>query len=148
MFFEVKKAAIDPVNQPNANYYPTDSPASPVVFPTEPALINTYLSTPASDAHVLNDALIHLLFSANRWETRESLLKQLADGQTGRDHVLLNPAVICDRYAYSLLQRGLIWIGARRETSAFRDQISSCISISSRKSLRSVVIMVKSGMRM
>jgi dTMP kinase len=64
-------------------------------------LINTYLSTPASDAHVLNDASIHLLFSANRWEARESLLKQLADGQTGRDHVVLNPAVICDRYAYS-----------------------------------------------
>lgn len=37
------------------------------------------------------DESIHLLFSANRWEQRDVMLKDLEEGTT----------LVCDRYAYS-----------------------------------------------
>ena len=45
-------------------------------------LINNYLTT-ADDQTSLNDSCIHLLFSANRWEAKDALVKQLQDGHTG-----------------------------------------------------------------
>lgn len=39
----------------------------------------------------MEDHAIHLAFSANRWESRDEILRQVSDGIT----------VICDRYAYS-----------------------------------------------
>jgi len=50
-------------------------------------MINSYL-TSQSD---IDDAAVHLLFSANRWEKREALLAKLRAGTT----------LIVDRYAYS-----------------------------------------------
>ena len=50
-------------------------------------MINSYL-TSTSD---LDDACVHLLFSANRWEKRAELLAKLRSGVT----------VIADRYAFS-----------------------------------------------
>ena len=39
----------------------------------------------------IEDESIHLLFSANRWEQKQSILEALNSGKT----------LICDRYAYS-----------------------------------------------
>lgn len=38
-----------------------------------------------------SDESIHLIFSANRWEQREQIIKDLQSGIT----------LVCDRYAYS-----------------------------------------------
>ncbi|KAK6498683.1 Thymidylate kinase [Arthrobotrys musiformis] len=61
-------------------------------------LINTYLtsSTP------LDDQSIHLLFSANRWEARDSLLSTLLSGTT----------ILLDRYIYS----GIVFSAAKPPT--------------------------------
>ena len=50
-------------------------------------LIDGYLSSGAD----LDDRAVHLLFSANRWETAPSLARTLAEGTS----------IVCDRYAYS-----------------------------------------------
>mmetsp|Transcript_4967 Transcript_4967/g.7587 ORF Transcript_4967/g.7587 Transcript_4967/m.7587 type:complete len:217 (-) Transcript_4967:140-790(-) len=50
-------------------------------------LINSYLSSSSN----LNDQTIHLLFSANRWESSKDIMAKLESGTT----------LICDRYAYS-----------------------------------------------
>lgn len=51
------------------------------------SMINSYL-TSESD---IDDAAVHLLFSANRWEKREALLSAVYEGTT----------LVIDRYAYS-----------------------------------------------
>ncbi|BGP37756.1 Thymidylate kinase [Rhodotorula kratochvilovae] len=50
-------------------------------------MIDSYLSQKAD----LDDRAIHLLFSANRWERANQILKDLEEGTT----------VVCDRYAFS-----------------------------------------------
>ncbi|CAD7926198.1 unnamed protein product [Amoebophrya sp. A120] len=50
-------------------------------------LINSYLQSKSE----LSDEAIHLLFSANRWETSVEIEKDLAAGTT----------IVCDRYAFS-----------------------------------------------
>jgi dTMP kinase len=52
-------------------------------------LINDYLASTAPTD--INDRTIHLLFSANRWEQEDLILKTLESGVS----------IICDRYAYS-----------------------------------------------
>lgn len=59
-------------------------------------LIDAYLKTTSS----LDDGVAHLLFSANRWEARASLLAKLAAGTT----------LVVDRYAYS----GVAFTAAKR----------------------------------
>jgi len=51
-------------------------------------ILNSYLT---NKEEALEDRAVHLLFSANRWECRERLLRSLHEGKT----------VILDRYAYS-----------------------------------------------
>ncbi|KAG8872092.1 Thymidylate kinase [Tulasnella sp. 331] len=50
-------------------------------------MIDAYLRSSTE----LDDHAIHLLFSANRWEVRSSILSDLASGMT----------IVCDRYAFS-----------------------------------------------
>lgn len=50
-------------------------------------MINSYLTNEAN----IDDGAVHLLFSANRWEKRDVLLKKLNEGIT----------LVVDRYAYS-----------------------------------------------
>lgn len=50
-------------------------------------MINSYLTSQSE----IDDAAVHLLFSANRWEKREELLRKLASGTT----------LVVDRYAHS-----------------------------------------------
>ncbi|KAI3438555.1 hypothetical protein D9Q98_000983 [Chlorella vulgaris] len=50
-------------------------------------MINSYLTSQSE----IDDAAVHLLFSANRWEKREELLRKLHAGTT----------LVVDRYAYS-----------------------------------------------
>lgn len=50
-------------------------------------MINSYLTSQSE----IDDAAVHLLFSANRWEKKELLLRKLQQGTT----------LIVDRYAYS-----------------------------------------------
>lgn len=50
-------------------------------------MINSYLLNKSE----MDDHSIHLLFSANRWEASNSLVKHLTEGTS----------VVCDRYAYS-----------------------------------------------
>ena len=71
-----------------------------------------------------SDEAIHLFFSANRWEMKEQILKDLESGIT----------LVCDRYAFSgvaysaakvtnssfsLFFRVLISTGARRQIAAW-----------------------------
>jgi dTMP kinase len=51
-------------------------------------IINNYLTQSSS---TLDDHAIHLLFSANRWESASTLIQHLQNGTT----------VVCDRYVYS-----------------------------------------------
>jgi dTMP kinase len=51
------------------------------------SMINSYLTSESE----IDDAAVHLLFSANRWEKREALLSKLTAGVT----------LIVDRYAFS-----------------------------------------------
>ena len=51
------------------------------------SIINSYLTC----AKELDDHAVHLLFSANRWELEQEILKTLQEGTN----------VIIDRYAYS-----------------------------------------------
>jgi dTMP kinase len=50
-------------------------------------MINSYLLNKSE----MDDHSIHLLFSANRWEASNGLVKHLTEGTS----------VVCDRYAYS-----------------------------------------------
>ena len=52
-------------------------------------IINDYLTQSTSNS--LGDHAIHLLFSANRWESASTIAQHLRDGTT----------VVCDRYVYS-----------------------------------------------
>lgn len=58
-------------------------------------LINSYLQS----SEELNDQAIHLLFSANRWESSNTVEKKLLEGTH----------LVCDRYAYS----GVAYSGAK-----------------------------------
>lgn len=50
-------------------------------------MINNYLAQKSE----LDDRAIHLLFSANRWEAKQSIVACLESGKS----------VVCDRYAFS-----------------------------------------------
>lgn len=52
-------------------------------------IINDYLTQSTTNA--LDDHAIHLLFSANRWESAATIVDHLRNGTT----------VVCDRYVYS-----------------------------------------------
>ncbi|KAK6352580.1 Thymidylate kinase, variant 2 [Orbilia blumenaviensis] len=59
-------------------------------------MINSYLTTTSTN---LDDQSIHLLFSANRWESRDSILSTLQAGTT----------LLLDRYVYS----GIVFSAAK-----------------------------------
>ena len=63
----------------------------PSILPVSLSLFLNYLPILLKGEKELDDHVIHLLFSTNRWEKREELTKALDAGQ----HVLI------DRYAYS-----------------------------------------------
>jgi dTMP kinase len=67
-------------------------------------LINAYLQSSSDSAAPLSDEAIHLLFSANRWESAATLHATLAAGTH----------VVCDRYAYS----GVAFSTAKKGLSA------------------------------
>lgn len=67
-------------------------------------LINAYLQSSSESEAPLSDEAIHLLFSANRWESAANLEATLAAGTH----------VICDRYAYS----GVAFSSAKKGLSA------------------------------
>ncbi|KAM3134147.1 hypothetical protein pb186bvf_013768 [Paramecium bursaria] len=60
-------------------------------FPDRKSSIGTMISQYLKGSNDLNDQVIHLLFSANRWEKQEFLIEQLNQG--------IN--IVCDRYAFS-----------------------------------------------
>lgn len=68
------------------------SPAVPRHFPDRSTatgkIINDYLK---NKEVAISDHVIHLLFSANRWEAVDDLTSTLASGTT----------IVCDRYAFS-----------------------------------------------
>lgn len=67
-------------------------PAELMVFPDRTTytgkLISQYLN---GDDFKLNDAAIHLLFTANRWENVDKMKKHISDGTT----------LVVDRYSFS-----------------------------------------------
>lgn len=86
------------------------TPAELVRFPDRSTpighMINDYLQAPPTDSdsdESANDRLIHLLFSANRWEKVGFLRHQLAAGTT----------LVVDRYAFS----GAAYSAAKRSLS-------------------------------
>lgn len=68
-----------------------DTPSVLIRFPDRTTPIGSVLNAYLAQGAQLDDRAAHLLFSANRWEVRESIWEHLVAGTT----------VICDRYAYS-----------------------------------------------
>ncbi|XP_034476346.1 thymidylate kinase [Drosophila innubila] len=60
-------------------------------FPERSSAIGQVINSYLSNAQDLPDEVIHLMFSANRWEHMKSIQNELLAGTT----------LICDRYAYS-----------------------------------------------
>lgn len=60
-------------------------------FPDRSTAIGNVINNYLQNNQELSDEVIHLLFSANRWERMNSIKKDLLAGTT----------VICDRYVYS-----------------------------------------------
>jgi len=60
-------------------------------FPDRTTEIGTMIDAYLGRSKELDDAAVHLLFSANRWEKRARLLRELHEGTT----------LVCDRYAFS-----------------------------------------------
>ncbi|TFJ84863.1 hypothetical protein NSK_003895 [Nannochloropsis salina CCMP1776] len=65
--------------------------AEAIRFPDRTTTIGQMINAYLANATDLDDRVIHLLFSANRWEAMASLRSKLAAGMT----------LVCDRYAYS-----------------------------------------------
>ena len=65
--------------------------ASNINFPNRTTAIGSLINSYLQSSHDLDDAAVHLLFSANRWEAVTSMKVRLAAGET----------LICDRYAFS-----------------------------------------------
>lgn len=98
--------------QPSHDQDSSTAPASRVVpmrFPdrTTPIgrIIHEYLTSSSSEA--LDDAAIHLLFSANRWEASSSIQQHLKQGRT----------IVCDRYVHS----GVAFSAAKVKGTSGRD---------------------------
>lgn len=60
-------------------------------FPDRTTATGTIINSYLQQSENLDDRAIHLLFSANRWESASTLMDHLRQGTT----------VVCDRYAYS-----------------------------------------------
>lgn len=60
-------------------------------FPDRTTPIGTIINSYLTNAQELSDHVIHLMFSANRWEREKSIRNELLSGTT----------IVCDRYAYS-----------------------------------------------
>ena len=60
-------------------------------FPDRSTAVGSLIEKYLQEEEELDDAAVHVLFSANRWEVVEGLKKRLAAGET----------VVCDRYAFS-----------------------------------------------
>jgi len=60
-------------------------------FPDRTMVIGKVINAYLQESVNTDDRAIHLLFSANRWEARDNLLKLINDGEV----------VVIDRYAYS-----------------------------------------------
>ena len=71
-------------------------------FPDRTTEIGTMINAYLGRSKELDDAAVHLLFSANRWEKRAELLRQLSRGTT----------LVCDRYAFS----GVAFTAAKKKT--------------------------------
>ncbi|KAJ6256654.1 hypothetical protein Dda_8519 [Drechslerella dactyloides] len=75
-------------------------PATLQKFPDRTTPIGQMINTYLQSSTALDDRAIHLLFSANRWEARDSLLETLASGTT----------ILLDRYIYS----GIVFSAAKQ----------------------------------
>jgi dTMP kinase len=71
-------------------------------FPDRTTEIGTMINAYLARSKELDDAAVHLLFSANRWEKRAELLRELSKGTT----------LVCDRYAFS----GVAFTAAKQKT--------------------------------
>ena len=68
-----------------------DRPVKVFKFPDRSTLIGKLIDEFLQKKKTLDDHVVHLLFSANRWECIEEIKKQVEAGTT----------VLVDRYAYS-----------------------------------------------
>lgn len=66
-------------------------PVKHMVFPERSSDIGKLINGYLTNKQELNDETIHLLFSANRWEHKNEILKTLQEGTT----------LVVDRYSYS-----------------------------------------------
>ncbi|CAL1715371.1 unnamed protein product [Somion occarium] len=66
-------------------------PCKHIKFPDRTTPIGKMIDSYLQSKTELDDHVIHLLFSANRWELASSIVKALEEGTT----------VVCDRYAFS-----------------------------------------------
>lgn len=62
-----------------------------MVFPNRTTEIGSVINRYLTESHDLDDRVIHLLFSTNRWEAVNDINTKLAAGTT----------IVCDRYSYS-----------------------------------------------
>jgi len=65
--------------------------ASNINFPNRTTAVGSLINSYLQSGQELDDAAVHLLFSANRWEAVKNLKSRLNAGET----------LVCDRYAFS-----------------------------------------------
>lgn len=105
-------------------------------FPDRETTIGKLIDSYLRSASNLNDNSIHLLFSANRWESSENIEKKLKAGTTLVSLLSLqipNTMLIPQFFRFAidmptvelllLLQKGWIYNGAKHVTKDFRLQI-------------------------
>lgn len=86
----------------------SDHPVKVFKFPDRSTVIGKLIDEFLQKKKSLDDHVVHLLFSANRWECIEEIKKQVEAGTT----------VLVDRYVYS----GVAYSSAK-EVSAFRAEL-------------------------
>jgi dTMP kinase len=81
-----------------------------IKFPDRTTAIGTMIDSYLAQKSEVDDRAIHLLFSANRWEASQSILKKLEQGEN----------VVCDRYAFS----GIAYSNAKVSSCRYRRRSS------------------------
>ena len=99
------KLLVDTLNKSNM-------PTRLYKFPDRTTAIGTMIDKYLSKEIDLNDNTVHLLFSANRWETIDGIKSCIADGVN----------VVADRYAYS----GVAYSAAKNKPDMTMDWCKSC----------------------
>ncbi len=90
-----------------------DIKAANINFPNRTTAVGSLINSYLQSDQELDDAAVHLLFSANRWEAVKSLEARLNAGET----------LVCDRYAFSGVAFTSAYGEERYEKEEFQNKV-------------------------